>query len=299
MRILTWFQATRPQFLTVIILPIFLGNSIAWYDKKIFSGEYFILSLLAGILCAAAANVLNDYFDHLNQTDVLNTDPLTPFAGGSRMIQNGVLSAEQTLHYGMVLLTLAVMLGLFLIIERGLPLFLMGLIGVLSIYFYSAPPLLHSFGLGEITIGLNYGILAVAGSYFVQTQDYSATAFFASLPIAGFATAILYINQFPDYEADRAAGKNNWVVRLGKEKAKNYFNYLLVSSFSLLFLGIILQYLPLWSILVVLVLPIALKAMYILKQHYHQKQALIPAIQNTIALHSLATILLTVAFLLS
>ncbi len=297
MRILTWFQATRPQFFTIIILPIFLGNAIAWYDKKIFSLGYFILSLIAGILCVAAANVLNDYFDHLNQTDILNTDPLIPFAGGSRMIQNGILTAEQTFHYGMVLLSLAIMLGIFLIIERGLPLLWIGLIGVLSIYFYSAPPLLHSVGLGEITIGLNYGILAVAGSYFVQTQTYSATAFFASLPMAGFAAAILYINQFPDFEADRAAGKRNWVVRLGKEKAKTYYNYLILGSFGFLLLGIALQYLPIWTAISFIILPFAIKAIQILKEYYQHKQALIPAIQSTIALHSLMGILLTVIFL--
>jgi len=297
MRILTWFQATRPQFFTIIILPIFLGNAIAWYDKKIFSLGYFILSLIAGILCVAAANVLNDYFDHLNQTDILNTDPLTPFAGGSRMIQNGILTAEQTFHYGLVLLSLAILLGIFLIFERGLPLLWIGLIGVLSVYFYSAPPLLHSVGLGEITIGLNYGILAVAGSYFVQTQDYSATAFFASLPMAGFAAAILYINQFPDFEPDRSAGKRNWVVRLGRERAKTYYNYLILGSFSLLLLGIALQYLPIWTGFSFIILPLGLKAIQVLKENYQQKQALIPAIQNTIALHSLMGLLLTIIFL--
>lgn len=297
MQFLTWFQATRPQFFTVIILPIFLGNAIAWYDKKIFSLEYFILSLIAGILCAAAANVLNDYFDHLNQTDILNTDPLTPFAGGSRMIQNGVLTADQTFHYGLILLSLAVLLGIFLIFERGLPLLWIGLIGVLSVYFYSAPPLLHSVGLGEITIGLNYGILAVAGAYFVQTQTYSTTAFFASLPMAGFAAAILYINQFPDFEADRAAGKRNWVVRLGREQAKTYYNYLIIGSFGFLLLGIVLQYLPIWTGLSLIILPLGLKGIQVLKENYQQKQALIPAIQNTIALHSLMGILLTMIFL--
>jgi 1,4-dihydroxy-2-naphthoate octaprenyltransferase len=297
MQVLTWLQATRPQFFTVIILPIFLGNAIAWYDKKIFSLEYFILSLIAGILCAAAANVLNDYFDHLNQTDILNTDPLTPFAGGSRMIQNRVLTADQTFHYGLILLSLAILLGIFLIFERGLPLLWIGLIGVLSVYFYSAPPLLHSVGLGEITIGLNYGILAVAGAYFVQTQTYSATAFFASLPMAGFAAAILYINQFPDFEADRAAGKRNWVVRLGREQAKTYYNYLIIGSFGFLLLGIVLQYLPIWTGLSLIILPLGLKGIQVLKENYQQKQALIPAIQNTIALHSLMGILLTMIFL--
>lgn len=297
MQVLTWFQATRPQFFTVIILPIFLGNAIAWYDKKIFSLEYFILSLIAGILCAAAANVLNDYFDHLNQTDILNADPLTPFAGGSRMIQNGVLTADQTFYYGLVLLSLAILLGIFLIFERGLPLLWIGLIGVLSVYFYSAPPLLHSVGLGEITISLNYGILAVAGAYFVQTQTYSATAFFASLPMAGLAAAILYINQFPDFEADRAAGKRNWVVRLGREQAKTYYNYLIIGSFGFLLLGIVLQYLPIWTGLSLIILPLGLKGIQVLNENYQQKQALIPAIQNTIALHSLMGILLTMIFL--
>lgn len=297
MRILTWLQATRPQFFIVIILPIFLGSAIAWHDKKIFSLEYFILSLIAGILCAAAANVLNDYFDHLNQTDILNTDPLTPFAGGSRMIQNGVLTTHQTFQYGIILLSLAIILGIFLTIERGFPLLVIGLIGVLSLYFYSAPPSLHSLGMGEITVGLNYGILAVAGSYFVQTQTYSATAFFASLPMTSLAAAILYINQFPDFEADQAAGKRNWVVRLGKEQAKTYYNYLILGSFSFLLLGIVLQYLPMWTGISFILLPLAIKAIQVLKEHYQHKQLLIPAIQSTIALHSLMGILLTIIFL--
>ncbi len=192
MRITIWLQATRSQFFVVIMLPIFLGSAVAWYDNKMFSIQYFALALLAGILCTAAANVLNDYFDHLNQTDIFNTDPLTPFAGGSRMIQNGVLRAQQMRNYGIILLILAIALGIFLVWARGMPLLWIGFIGILSAYFYSAPPSLHYFGLGEITIALNYGILAVAGAYFVQTQTYSVTAFFASLPMAWLAMAILY-----------------------------------------------------------------------------------------------------------
>jgi len=299
MRIRIWLQATRPQFFVVIMLPVFLGSAVAWYDNKIFSLYYFALALFAGILCAAAANVLNDYFDHLNHSDIFNTDPLTPFAGGSRMIQNGILRAKQMRNYGIILLILAVTLGMFLVWARGTPLLWIGFIGILSAYFYSAPPSLHHLGLGEITIALNYGILAVAGAYFVQTQTYSITAFFASLPMAGLAMAILYMNQFPDFEADRAAGKKNWVVRLGRERARRYFNYMILGSFSVILLGIGLQQLPILTGLAGFALPLGFKAMRILQKSYQQKHELIPAIQATIVLHSVVSWWLIFAFLLS
>jgi len=87
--LITWIKATRPQFFTVIILPILLGTAIGNHLHGVFLPLYFALSLLAGILTHAAINVLNDYFDHLNKTDDLNHTLLTPFAGGSRMIQKG------------------------------------------------------------------------------------------------------------------------------------------------------------------------------------------------------------------
>lgn len=293
---LTWLRATRPQFFSVIILPILLGNSIAWYDSKLFSLNYLLLSLLAGMTCTAAANVLNDYFDHLNQTDTINHDPLTPFAGGSRMIQHGILSPRQTLYYGLILLLITIFLGIYLVWARGIPLLWLGIIGIMSAYFYSAPPSLHYLGLGEVTIGLNYGMLAVAGAYFVQTQSYSLTTFWASLPLSGLATAILYINQFPDIEADQAVGKRNWVVRLGWARAKIYFNYLILTSFITILLGIILKILPLLAGMTFLTLPLGFIAIHTLR-HATEKYALIPAIKSTIALHVSVSILLIIAFL--
>jgi 1,4-dihydroxy-2-naphthoate octaprenyltransferase len=293
---LIWLRATRPQFFSVIILPILLGTVVAWHDKQLFSLNYLLWSLLAGITCAAAANVLNDYFDHLNQTDDFNHDPLTPYAGGSRMIQNGTLSPRQTLYYGLILLLITMTVGLYLVWARGLNLLWLGLIGILSVYFYSAPPSLHRIGLGEVTIGLNYGMLAVAGAYFVQTQSYSLTAFWASLPLTGLATAILYINQFPDFEADRAAGKCNWVVRLGWMRAKIYFNYLILLGFIAILVGIMLKILPMLTGITLVTLPLGLTAIKIL-QHATEKHALIPAIKSTIALHISLSLLLIIAFL--
>lgn len=212
------------------------------------------------------------------------------------MIQNGLLSLRQTWYYGLILLLMTVVLGIYLVWARGLGLLGLGMIGVMSAYFYSAPPSLHYLGLGEVTIGLNYGVLAVAGAYFVQTQSYSLTAFWASLPLAGLATAILYINQFPDFEADQAVGKCNWVVRLGWARAKIYFNLMILASFLIILLGIILKILPMLAGIAFLTLPLSFVAIHTLRQAT-EKHALLPAIKSTIALHISVSILLMIAFL--
>jgi len=123
-----WIKATRPQFFTIIILPILLGTAIANHLHGVFLPFYFCAALVAGLFTHAGINVINDYFDHLNKADDLNKTPLTPFAGGSRLIQKGILSAKETYHYGLLLLSIAVSIGLFLVWARGLPLLWIGFI---------------------------------------------------------------------------------------------------------------------------------------------------------------------------
>lgn len=293
----TWIQATRPQFFTVIILPIMLGTAIAWQQQRQFSVGYFCAALLGGILLHAAINVLNDYFDHLNHCDENNQTPLTPFAGGSRMIQNGILSPRQVHSYGMILLVAGIALGLSLVWLRGMPIFWIGLIGVLSGYFYSAPPFaLCSRGWGEILVGLNFGILPVVGAYLLQVHDFNFIPIFAALPVTGLVTAILYINQFPDYVADKQVGKANLVVRLGQVKAQILYAALLIFSFLSLGLGIYFKVLPQINLLSFLLMPLAGFAIWCLARNYATANALIPAIKSTIALHTVMSLVLVVSF---
>ncbi|HEC83910.1 MAG TPA: 1,4-dihydroxy-2-naphthoate octaprenyltransferase, partial [Thioploca sp.] len=289
----TWIMATRPQFFTVIILPILLGTAIAWHLQGVFLPLYFGLSLVAGIFTHAGINVLNDYFDHLNGADDFNQTPLSPFAGGSRMIQKGILTAAETYRYGLLLLSIAVGIGLFLVWARGLPLLWIGLIGVLCGYFYSAPPFsFHSRGLGEMLVGLNFGVLAVLGAFYVQTQTLSLTAVIAALPLACLVAAILYINEFPDYAADFKVGKNTLVVRLGQVSARHIYVLLIGLSFISVVLGVMYKSLPLLSLVSLLALPLGFFAVKTLYAFYEKPTALIPAIKNTIMLHTLVSVLL-------
>lgn len=293
-----WILATRPQFFTVTILPIILGISIAWYHYHHINLTYFLLALLAGILLHASINVLNDYFDHLNQTDEVNTTPLTPFAGGSRMIQQDLLSPQQTYSYGIILLIFAIVIGCYLIIKTGFTLFWIGLIGILSGYFYSAPPLfLNGKGLGELLVGLNFGILMVLGAYYTQTQQINMIVLCISLPISLLVTAILYINEFPDYLADQQVGKNTLVVRLGRKRACSVYNGLILINFIMIGIGVLCQYIPWLAISSFVLLPIGLTAIHTLRQHYAEPTALLPAIKKTILLHTLISLILIISFI--
>jgi len=290
-------MATRPQFLTAIILPILLGTVMAWHYQHIFDPFYFLLTLLAGIFSHAGINISNDYFDHLNRTDEYNTHPLTPFAGGSRVIQKGLFSPEEVYHFSVVLLGLAVILGLLLVWLRGTELLWIGLIGIISGYLYSAPPFaFHSRGLGELLVGLNFGVLSVLGAYFVQTQQLDFTIVLAALPISFLITAVLYINQFPDYVPDKRAGKKNLVVRLGLQKARLGYGLLILLSFISISASILYYQLPWWSWLCLLFIPLGITAIKTLYQHCDKPTALLPAIRNTLALHMLISLCLIFAF---
>jgi 1,4-dihydroxy-2-naphthoate octaprenyltransferase len=292
-----WLRATRPQFFTVIVLPILLGAAAARADQGRVSLVLLALSVLAGVLCHAGINVLNDYFDHRSGADDLNEAPLTPFAGGSRMIQDGLLSAAQTRRYGMGLLSTASLLGLALVYASGPGLLAIGAVGVLSGYFYSAPPLqLSHRGLGEVFVGLNFGVLAVCGAYFVQVQGLNAAVVLISLPPALLVAAILLINEFPDEASDRAAGKGSLVVRLGAGRARLVFAALVCGAYLTLSAAAAAGALPLAALAAWLTLPLAVIAVRGLYSAPDASRSLLPAMKATIALHTTVSVVMIAAF---
>ncbi|MBI3399652.1 MAG: prenyltransferase [Deltaproteobacteria bacterium] len=297
-RLKIYFFATRPQFFTAIILPVGLGAAVAWHEQRIFLLNYFLLSMLAAVFYHAGINVLNDYFDYLNGADNINSTGLTPFTGGSRMIQNKIMTPKETYFLGIAFLILGSIIGLYLAYERGFWLLLIGCIGLASGYFYTAPPLfLVSRGWGELLVGLNFGLLSVVGSYYVQTQDISITAVFASLPLSFLIAAILYINEFPDYDADKAVGKNHLVARLGKKNARWGFALLVAGAYAGIIFGVILNLLPVITLLAVIPAGLGIKAVNGLFKNYGQFKELVSSIKATILAHLTTGITLIVIFL--
>lgn len=295
-----WLLATRPQFLTAIIVPVLLGTAMAWASTQQLQLTLFFIALVAAVLCHAGANVLNDYYDHLNQADELNKDPLSPFAGGSRMIQRQLLSPRQMAIYGWSLMGIGCVLGLLLVGLTGWGLLIIGFIGVSTGVLYSMPPLaLHSRALGELFVGINFGLLTVLGAYYVQTETVSWLAVYAALPVALLVSAILYINGFPDCETDQQAGKQTLVVYLGKQRASQFFILFPVLSFALIGLGLAIGWLPEGCAFAFLAMPFAVQAVRVSHEHFAQKHALLPAMKSTILLHLIVSLGLTLGFSLA
>ncbi len=297
--VLRYFLATRPAFLGITLAGCLLGFATAWHAGVAVDLPAAGITVLLALFAHAGVNVLNDYYDHQNGTDALNTDRLYPYTGGSRFIQNGVLSPRQTLAFGLLLFAPVVVGGLWLIGRTGPGLLWIGLAGLAIGWGYSAPPLkLNSRGLGELSVMTGF-LLIVVGADYVQRGALAPMPWLAGLPYALLTTNILYINQFPDRRADLAAGKRHWVARLEPARAAWGYGLILALAATWLVLAVGLGHLPPWSLLALPGMAPAVPAAVMLKAHATAPGRLRPAIRATLLTAHLNALLLGAALLLT
>lgn len=244
-----WLAATRPAFLTVTLVGVFIGLASAVHDHAFRSLSLAAITLLFALVAHAGANAINDYYDACSGCDALNTDRIAPFTGGSRFIQDGILTEQETCRYGYALLALVIPAGLWLLAQSGPWLLGIGFIGLVCGWAYSSPPLrLQSRGFGEIAITLAWFCIVI-GSDYVQTQTLNPTALYAGLAYAPLVANVLFINQIPDRVADAAVGKVTLIVRYGPYIAAWGSLMCYAISATTLLLGIMQGSLPTWTLL--------------------------------------------------
>jgi 1,4-dihydroxy-2-naphthoate octaprenyltransferase len=294
-----WIKAMRAPFFTASAVPVLVGTALAWNMTGKFSLYKFLLVLVGVPLFNAGTNLANDYYDHKTGNDDINTN-LTPFSGGSRVIQDGVVPARHMLIGSFLFFGLGSVIGLYLnAVTPGNLILYLGIFGLLSGFLYTATPVLIGYrGIGELVVGLNLGTLAIIGAYYVQAHSLSWSAFWISLPIGFLVAAILYINQFPDYDADKAVDKKHLVVRLGKRRAV-YGYYFLISATYLVIAGsVAFSVVTPFALVSFLTLPLAIGAMKILKVNYDKIAELIPAQAKTVQTHLFTGLLLSLGLLI-
>ena len=294
-----YFAATRPAFLTASLMACLIGLATTWRAELAFDVPLALVTLLFALLAHAGVNVLNDYYDALNGTDAQNTDRIFPFTGGSRFIQNGVLTLGQTRTFGFGLMACVAAAGLWLMSRSAPQLMYVGLAGLFIGWAYSAPPFrLNSRGLGELCVAAGFLAITV-GTDFVQRKGFAAAPFIAGLPYALLVTNLLYINQFPDRTADTAAGKLHWVARLPIQSARWGYALIVALAYAWLLLAVVLGWLPLPALLAFLALPLSVKAAMLLMRHATQPRQLGDAIKATIGAMMVHGTLLSVALIFS
>ena len=286
------FLATRPKFFTASVLPLILGSLWGAIQAGSIDAVAFILSLAAIVFVHAAANVLNDVYDDLTGNDGPNEGRIYPYTGGSRFIQNGIMDVGQMARWGWLLLALGLGSGLALIAYKGLMVAAFGVIGVALAVLYSAPPVrLSGRGLGEIAVGIAFGVLPIMGAVWLQTGMLTADALLISLPTSFWVVAILMINEVPDVKADEASGRQTLAVKLGKAGSRWFYVGLLAAGLAAVGLIADRGLLPVWC----LILPAALTVLGVkgsaaIALETADPAPLRKAIEGTLGIHALGTI---------
>jgi len=286
----------RPNFLLLTPVCVFLGYAAASVTAPMPIGAMDAGLILAGALLAhISVNMLNEYHDFQSGLD-LNT-ARTPFSGGSGTLPAHPAIATHTLVAGVVALALTGVIGLYLLARAGIGLLPVGLLGLVVVAGYSPwitrRPLACLFA-----PGLGFGPLMVMGAAYVLAGHYSATAALASLTPLFLVSGLLLINQFPDTEPDREAGRRHLPIMVGRRGASRVFAAMVFAAFLPIIAGIPAGLLPLHAALGLLTLPLAAYVAYGAMRFAKDIPRLTPFLGFNVALVLGTNLLLAIGLLL-
>ena len=294
MKLKTWFLEIRPGFLLLSIVLVLLGSSITWHEGC-FDWIKFLLTTLGLLLAHTSVNVLNDYYDYRSGIDFNTTR--TAFSGGSGILNQGILKPKSAYRFGIGCLMAAFPIGIYLTYVSGWQLLPLVFLGGAMIYFYTSH--LTKWLIGEFFAGLGLGTLPVMGTYFIQTGQYSIEAFIVSIAPGLLTANLLLLNEFPDYEADKKGGRYHLVIALGRRKAARLYTGIMIMTYLCIVGGVILKFMPVITLIALITIPFALKAIIFSLRYYDNIEKIIPAMKANIITVLGTDILLALAYFLA
>jgi 1,4-dihydroxy-2-naphthoate polyprenyltransferase len=213
MNIQSWWIASRPKTLIVSFAPVLLGLALS-YNNQVFSSiSVGLLTLLASIFIQLGTNFINDLYDFLSGADDQNR------LGPTRVVQAGLLSQSQVRKAAYFNFSIALLIGVYLVMIGGIPILLIGSFALISGYCYTAGPYPLGYnGLGDIFVFIFYGLIAVPGTYYLQSGIlFNVDSIIIGSSIGFIAVAILCVNNIRDINSDQKVGKKTIAVRFGSK----------------------------------------------------------------------------------
>jgi 1,4-dihydroxy-2-naphthoate octaprenyltransferase len=285
-------MAARPRTLPAAIAPVLVGTALAMTTHDLRVGG-FVAALLGSILIQVGTNLSNDYSDARRGADTEER------LGPVRVTAGGLVPPKQVLIATYVTFGLAVLCGVYLVLLAGPVLLAIGAASILAGVLYTGGPRPYGYaGLGEIFVFLFFGLVAVTGSYFVQTERVTWEAVVLAVPVGLLAAAILVVNNVRDLETDRRAGKRTLAVRLGRPRTRTVFGLLVYGAFVTVPLPWVLGSLSPWIALPLILLPAAVLLVRMVRTHT-DGPTLNEALARTGMLQLAFCVLLAIGLLLS
>jgi 1,4-dihydroxy-2-naphthoate polyprenyltransferase len=254
-----WVMAARLRTLPAAVAPVLVGTSLAGTEDRFRAGA-FAAALLGAIFIQVGTNLSNDYSDARRGADT--EDRLGPV----RVTAGGLVPPRQVLMATYITFGLSILCGAYLVYVAGPALLAIGAASILAGVLYTGGPRPYGYeGLGELFVFLFFGIVAVAGSYFVQQESLEWESFALAVPVGLLAAAILVVNNVRDIDTDRRAGKRTLAVRLGRPGARTLYSVMLLVAYAAL-VPVAFALGP-WVLIPLLTLPLAARLARTVRAH--------------------------------
>jgi len=289
----SWIKAARLRTLPLAMSGILMGAALSYFDGG-FQSKVTVLAIVTALFIQIFSNFANDYGDSQKGTDNQHR------VGPKRTIQSGEINAIEMKSGMVILIILSLATGIWLIAEGTkeleLTTFLLflafGIVALIAAYRYTAGSNPYGYaGLGDLAVFLFFGILPVAGTYFLNTHHINPEIFLPALSIGLFSTGVLNLNNMRDIENDRNSGKKTMVVRMGSANSRVYHTSLIAFGWVTAIVFVILRMQSAYQILFLLTLPLFIYDLVIIKR-IHEPRLLDPFLKRL----SIATLLFTVLF---
>lgn len=285
----------RLPFLILAPACVLVGLGTALYEQGSVNWGYFVLALIGAISAHISVNAFNEYYDFKTGLDARTQK--TPFSGGSGTLQAHPELARATLWTAILTFAITALIGLFFVFVQGWEILPLGLLGLFLLYGYTVwitrVPILCL-----LAPGLGFGTLMVLGTHFALTGSYSWTAFVASLVPFFLVSDLLLLNQFPDVEADQSIGRRHYPIVLGRQKSGYLYIAFLLGAYAAIVLGVAFGLLPLWSLLGLLTLFLAVQVIRNVIKNAENVPALFPAMAQNVLINLITPVLLAIGLFL-
>ncbi len=282
-----WLQATRPFSFTASIVPVLLGTVLGAFAGG-FNPVLAVVALVGGLAIHAGANLISDYYDFRNGVDADDS------YGSSGVLTGGLLTPQEVFLGGLLAFAVAAATGAYLAMVRGPVIVLLGLIGMLGGFFYTAGPLGYKYrALGDIGIFALFGPLMVLGAFIVQTGEFSWTPLIVALPVGLLVTAILHANNLRDMPFDGRAGIKTLAIVAGRSGSRAVYAALVIGAYLSVVAFSVVGLVPLLALAALLSLPVAARNLKIIMRATEPGEMAMADVM-TAQLHMVFGVLLTV-----
>ena len=288
-----WLRVIRVRFLLASVIAVMTGLALNWSLNGSI-GYFDALLTFAGVMALhASVDLLNDYWDFKRGIDTKTTR--TKMSGGTGVLPEGLLKPSSVYRAGIIFLVIGSLIGGYFVITYGILIAIILGFAIVSIYFYSTK--IVDSGLGEFFVAVK-GSMIVIGTFYIQSGQVNIESILSGIIIGTLSSLVLFIASFPDHDADKSKGRKTLVIAVGRNNARKLFWIFPSIAYGMIIIGVVLNYLPVLTMISLLSFPLMIKSGIGLQKHFESINNLEPYMSLCLKFSRLTGILFVIGFLI-